>query len=216
MSKNLTTVKIEFISDFICPWCYIGKARLERVREILANEIELDIITSPYQLYGDIPKGGTPKAAFAKKIKPGMGKALRAEAALENIEINYKNIEMIPRSFEAHRLVSLAADSAKQWTMAKQIFHDYFEKGQNIEDLDYLFEKGKEADIPKTVLSEFLFTRIGEVAVLEKLQKNKDEFITIVPTLRLDEKFVVPGLQAADVWEKYIKRAAEIQLKVTA
>jgi predicted DsbA family dithiol-disulfide isomerase len=179
----------------------------------LAAEIQLDILTSPYQLYSQIPKGGTPKSAFAKKIKPGMGKALRAEAALENIEINYKNIERVPRSFKAHRLVSLAADNSKKWTLAKQIFHDYFELGQDIEDLDYLLKKGQLADIPKSILSEFLLTKIGESAVLEKLKQHKEEFITIVPTLRLDGKFVVPGLQSADVWEKYIRRAAEIQMR---
>lgn len=209
----MTTVHIEFISDFICPWCYIGKARLERIQILLATEIQLDIITSPYELYPHIPKGGTPKAAFAKKVKSGMGKALRAEAMLENIEINYKNIEMIPRSFEAHRLVNLATDNSIKWALAKQIFHDYFELGQDIENLDYLFEKGQLAGIPKNILSKFLFTKIGETAVLEKLKLNKEEFITIVPTLRLDRKFVLPGLQSADVWEKYIRRAAEIQLQ---
>ena len=83
----MKTVHIEFIGDFICPWCYVGKVRLERVRERLKNEIRLDIKVKPYVLYPSIPKGGVSKSTF-KKTKPGMGRALRQEAQVENIQFN--------------------------------------------------------------------------------------------------------------------------------
>jgi len=79
----MTTVNIEFTSDFICPWCYIGKARLERVRALLQDEIKLDIELKPYLLYPHVPKGGAPKSDFSKKVKPGMGRSLKNEAKVE-------------------------------------------------------------------------------------------------------------------------------------
>lgn len=207
----MTKVHIELISDFICPWCYIGKARLERVRAAIADDIELDIEVKPYILYPHIPPGGLPKSDFAKKTKPGMGRSLKYEAGIENIQINYRHIERIPYSFEAHRLVSLVKDSAKKYELAKQIFYDYFEKGQDIEDPDYLQTVGKKVGMTKAVLSEFLFTDIGAETVRAAIQATKEEFIRVVPSIRLDGKIVLPGLQTAEVWERYIRRAAQLQ-----
>lgn len=207
----MKTVHIEFISDFICPWCYIGKARLERVQAAVAADIQLDIDIKPYVLYPHIPKGGLPKSDFAKKTKPGMGRSLRQEAAVENIHIHYKHIERIPYSFEAHRLVSLVSGNAKKYELAKKIFHDYFELGQDIEDTDYLVAQGQAIGIDTTILNRFIFTDLGASAVQSSIDQTKQEFINVVPSLRLDRKIVMPGLQSADVWENYIRRAAKLQ-----
>ena len=122
----MKTVHVEFIGDFICPWCYLGKVRLERVKELVKDEIQLEIEVKPYVLYPSIPKGGAPKANF-RKAKPGMGKALRQEAKVENIQFNYQLIERIPYSLEAHRLVWLIKDNDQAYQLSKQLFHDYFE-----------------------------------------------------------------------------------------
>lgn len=209
----MTTVQIHLISDFICPWCYIGKARLERLKTALKHEIELNIFHRPFQLYPNLPIGGVPKSAFAKKTKAGMGRALRAEAKAEGIEINYKNIDYIPNSLEAHRLTSLVADREQQFALAKGIFQAYFEQGEDIEDLDVLVKQGRRAGIEKALLSEFLFTDIGAKEVQEYLAATSEEFITVMPTLRLDNKILMPGLQPYDTWESYIRRAGELANK---
>lgn len=211
----MKTVHIEFIADFICPWCYIGKMRLERIKTILANEIQLNIDLKPYILYPHIPKGGLPKSDFAKKTKPGMGRSLRQEAKIEGIQINYKRIERIPCSFEAHRLVGLVEDNVVKYELAKQIFHDYFELGQDIEDLDYLVMKGQAVGMNTALLNRFFFTDIGatDIQTVETLQCNvSTEFIRVVPSIRLDKKILIPGLQSADVWEKYIRRICSIDV----
>lgn len=210
----MTTVQIHFISDFICPWCYIGKARLERLQDDLQNEIQLEIVHRPFQLYPHLPKGGVPKSAFAKKSKAGMGRALRHEAKEEGIEINYKNIEYIPNSLAAHRLTSLVSDPAQQFALAKGIFRAYFEYGADIENLDILVEQGRAAGMKKSLLSEFLFTDIGAERVQQYLTETRDEFITVMPTLRLDNKILMPGLQPYDTWASYIRRAAELTNRV--
>ena len=210
MEKHKTTVHIEFISDYICPWCYIGKARLERVRETLANEIDLEIELKPYLLYPAIPIGGVDKSVFSKKTKPGMGRSLKAESKIESIEINYKNIERIPNSLEAHRLTWLTKPS-KKYELAKRIFHGYFEEGQDIEHHDFLIEQAQKVGIDKNTIGKFFSTDAGKTEVAKAIQDSKNEFITVVPSLRLDHQFLIPGLQSDDVWEKYIRRAAEIQ-----
>lgn len=207
----MTTVNIEFTSDFICPWCYIGKARLERVKTLLEKEIQLEIDVKPFVLYPHIPKGGLPKSDFAKKVKPGMGKSLKLEAKAENIEINYKNIDKIPYSLEAHRLVWLVNDNQKKYDLAVKIFHGYFEEGKNIEDHDYLIELAKSVGVEKDIIGKFFSTNIGKTEVNASIQKSKEEFVLVVPFIKLNHQFPIPGLQSLDTLEKYIRRAAEIK-----
>ena len=210
MGKKLPTVHLEFISDYICPWCYIGKARLEKVKKILKDKINLEIQVSPFLLYPSIPKGGVDKTVFSKKSKPGMGRSLRDEAKLEGIEINYKNIERIPNSLEAHRLTWLVEPELK-YELAKRIFHAYFEDGKNIEETNFLIEQAKLVGVAKNILEKFASTDSGKDEVDLAIQNAKEEFISVVPSFRLDHNFLIPGLQSVEVWEKYIRRAAAIQ-----
>lgn len=185
---------------------------MERIKSVLTGEIELDILPRPHLLYPHIPKGGLPKSAFAKKTKPGMGKSLRHEAQLEEIEINYRHIERIPASFEAHRLTEIAPNNTTKYALAIKIFHGYFEEGKDIEDLDYLVDLGKQVGLPKSLLSEFLFTDIGATATQSAMDYNRQElFVTVVPSIRLDAKILMPGLQPLETWLSYIRRAAELQ-----
>ena len=209
----MTTVHIKLISDFICPWCYLGKTRLERVQAAIADEIQLDIEVSPYLLYPQIPKGGVSKSIFAKKTKPGMGKSLRLEAEKEGIHFNYKYIERIPNSLEAHRLVFLVKNHALKYQLAKKIFYAYFEKGQDIENQDYLIKEAKTVGIEEAILLQFASSNLGEEGVQAAIQESKEAFIRVVPSIQLDNKFVIPGLQSAETWENYIRRAAKIQTR---
>ncbi len=211
MEKKIPTVHIEFISDYICPWCYIGKARLERVKKKLMDEINLDMVVSPFLLYPFIPKGGVDKSVFSKKTKPGMGRSLRNEAKIEGIEINYKNIERIPNSLEAHRLTWLTEPKLK-YELGNRIFHGYFEYGKNIEDVNFLIEEARLVGVDEKVIEIFSTTDDGKVEVNLAIQNTKEEFVSVVPSLRLDKSFLIPGLQSLEVWENYIRRAAKIQL----
>jgi predicted DsbA family dithiol-disulfide isomerase len=210
----MLTVHIEFISDYICPWCYIGKARLERVKKKLIDEINLDIVVSPFLLYPSIPKGGVVKTVFSKKTKPGMGRSLRDEAKVEGIEINYKNIERIPNSLEAHRLTWLAEPHLK-YELAKRIFHGYFEHGENIEDENLLIEKAQQVGVGKNIIEKFSTSDKGKIEVDLAIENAKEEFTSVVPSLRLDHNFLFPGLQTVEVWENYIRRAVKIQQRNT-
>lgn len=210
LGKKIPTVHVEFISDYICPWCYIGKARLERVKKKLMNEINLEIVVSPFLLYPSIPKGGVNKTVFSKKSKPGMGRSLRDEAKIEGIEINYKNIERIPNSLEAHRITWLTEPKLK-YELGKRIFHAYFEHGKDIEDLNFLMEEARSVGVDEKVIEKFSSTDDGKGEVDLAIQNAKEVFVSVVPSLRLDGNFLIPGLQSVEVWENYIRRAAKIQ-----
>lgn len=206
----MTSLSIHFYSDFICPWCYIAKVRLDKLKQTLAPEIDLLINIKPYILYPHIPAGGVPKSDFAKRSKPGMGRSLRAEAKSENISFNYKKIDTIPSSLEAHRLVWLVQNVDQKYDLSMKIFHAYFEEGQNIEDLLLLSKLAQDCGINDSVINAFSLSEEGRQDCLDSIAEARDDYINLVPTLEINPSLRLLGLQSTDVWNNYLRRAARM------
>ena len=200
----MNSVTIEFYTDFICPWCYIGKERMTKVVASLKDQLDITLIPKPYLLYPTIPIGGIDKSVFAKKTKPGMGRSLRDEAAIEQIELNYRKIERIPNSRLAHKFISTLPDNELKWSRSLEIIRDYFQQGQNIEDEQYLKAK-LESDHD---LKDLRY----EAKLSEELEQAEELNISLVPTIRLNEAIVMPGLHTTEVWTRYIQRASVMKL----
>ena len=105
------------------------------------------------------------------------------------------------------------SSNIQKYALAQAIFYAYFEKGQNIEDHDVLIALAKAVGAEKEIIGQFFGTKLGQEEVKLAIQQAKESFVTSVPSLRLDQQFMVPGLQSIEVWENYIRRAAEIQEK---
>ncbi len=203
-------VDVEFISDYICPWCYIGKVRIEKIKSLLKDDIHVRVHTKPYLLYPHIPPGGVSKSEFANKTRPGMGRSLKHEASIEGIAINYRDIQKIPNSLEAHRLTCLIEDVAQQFNLSLSIIKSYFTEGYNIESKEFLSRLAKEHNISEETINRFLKTTDGSDMVHSEIKSARSAYINIVPTLRINQKYTFSGLQSEEVWTKYIQRAARI------
>ena len=140
-----------------------------------------------------------------------MGRSLRKEAEIEGVKLNYKYIEFIPNSMEAHRIVWLVEDKHHKYDLAMRLFYGYFEEGQNIEDPTYLLEQARQVGVSEEVLQQFQYSDAGLQDCENYIQSARDNFIQLVPTLKLDGRFTVLGLQSDEVLEKYIRRAAQKQ-----
>ena len=205
-------VKVEVFSDFICPWCYLGKARLKRLQEKMIDT-PFSIHLRPYLLYPSIPPEGVDKSVFAKKRKPGMGRSLRAESKIEEIEINYQLIDRIPSSVEAHRLMELIPQETLKFQLGHKIFEAYFSQGVDIGKPGRLIEIVRRQNISEDIITTFLNSNQGMDSFENGIAEAKENYISLVPTLRLNNQFLVPGLQSIDIWEKYIRRAGKLQNK---
>ena len=210
-TNELPVVEVELVSDVICPWCYIAKARLERIEEQLQGSIRLTKQVLPYLLYPKIPPGGVHKSVFAGKTRPGMGRSLRFEAEQEGISINYRLIEHIPNSLEAHRLLWLAGVGKRQYALAKNLFRAYFEEGQNLEDPTILTAEARDAGVEAEVISAFEEPNRGRQEVLDVIGELQNErFIRVVPTFILNGQHVITGIQSDEVLSRYLQRAAAL------
>lgn len=213
MKSSKVRLPITIWSDFICPWCYIAKSRIRRLQKDLSKELALEIELLPFQLYPQVPREGIDKKVFATRTKPGMGKSLRAEAAIEGIELNYHLIDTIPNSLEAHRLLYLIPEARRKRNLAEAIFQAYFEKGVNIGIPDELMSIARIAEVPQDILDEYYNEETGRQEVLSLINSAKDMYIRSVPVVILDHQFQIPGLQSYEVWEQYIRRAIRIKDK---
>ena len=129
-------MKIEIASDVVCPWCYIGKRRLEKALELL-GDVEVELRWLPFQLNPGMPKEGMPRAEY-RKAKFGSVERSReldarviAEGKGEGIEFAFERIERTPNTSAAHQLIAVAADQNK---VVDALFRAYFEEAKDIGD----------------------------------------------------------------------------------
>lgn len=130
-------IQIEVASDVVCPWCYIGKKRLEKAIALLDGEVKPRIRWLPFQLNPTMPKEGMPRAEY-RKAKFGSLERSRAldarviaEGKGEGIDFAFERIERTPNTSQAHRLIALAED---QDSVVNALFKAYFEEAQDIGD----------------------------------------------------------------------------------
>jgi len=141
MTKELV---IEIASDVICPWCYIGKRRLEKALSLLDGEVKPDIRWLPFQLNPDMPRGGMARAEY-RKAKFGSAERARqldervaAEGRGEGIAFAFDRIERTPNTSAAHQLIELAQSQGKGQPVVDALFRAYFEEARDIGDAGVL------------------------------------------------------------------------------
>ena len=137
-------IRIEVASDVVCPWCYIGKRRLEKALASLAGEVEAEVEWLPFQLNPSMPEGGMARADY-RRAKFGSierGRQLDArvaqEGAGEGIAFAFDRMERTPNTMAAHRLIDLAQSQGRGGPVVDALFRAYFEEAKDIGDASVL------------------------------------------------------------------------------
>ena len=132
---NKPQIKIEVVSDVVCPWCYIGKRRLEKALEQLKDQFEFDVEYSPFELNPDMPVEGrnqkeylTQKFGSESKYKQIIGHVTKV-AAEEGLNFDFTNQNVSPNTRNAHRIIWFAKAKGKQLEMKEALMKAYFEQG---------------------------------------------------------------------------------------
>ncbi|MFP4451222.1 MAG: DsbA family oxidoreductase, partial [Rhodosalinus sp.] len=136
-------VKLDILSDPICPWCYIGKAQLDRALEAEPDH-PFQIEWHPFQLNPDMPPEGMDRRAYLEAKFGGQDGAVKvysqiaehAEAA--GLSIDWSKIERTPNTLDAHRLIGWAGIEGCQTAVASALFRAYFQDGRDIGDHEVL------------------------------------------------------------------------------
>ncbi|TMH87424.1 MAG: DsbA family oxidoreductase [Betaproteobacteria bacterium] len=135
MRKPLT---VEIVSDVICPWCYIGKRRLEKALALLGSDVDVNVRYLPFQLNPDMPQGGMPRADYRKSkfgsIERGrqLDARVAAEGRGEGIEFAFERMARTPSTLAAHRLIELAQRQGAGQAVVDELFRAYFEQAKDV------------------------------------------------------------------------------------
>ena len=196
-------MKLEVASDVICPWCYIGKRRLERALSLLKNELSPQIRWLPFQLNPGMPKEGVPRAEY-RRAKFGSLERSRqldarviAEGKSEGIDFAFDRIQRTPNTTQAHRLIALAED---QNAVVDALFRAYFEDAKDIGDPAVL------ADIAAQCGVKGWPERAPDVSALE--DEVRAMGISAVPTFIFDRKSGISGAYPAEALAQAMRDAA--------
>lgn len=208
---------IDIISDTICPWCFIGKRRLERALT-LSPQPELQVTWHPFQLNPDMPAQGMKRREYMRlKFGDEQGSstydAIREAGAGEGIEFNFAGIERTPNTIESHRLVRYADQFGMQNQIVEALFNAYFLDGRDIGDGLTLLDIGSGAELERGPLADYLESGEGKAEVEDEDRLARRMGVQGVPCFIFERKYVITGAQSSDVlaqaFELINKREAE-------
>ena len=202
-------ITLDIFSDPICPWCFIGKARLERALESRPDH-PFDIRWHPFQLNPDMPPEGMERDAYLG-TKFGDEKAVLAayapvvEAAeTTGLTLNLPAITRTPNTLNAHRLIHWAGLEGRQNAMVSALFRAYFQDGRDIGDTETLLELAKSAGLDHDMTARLLKTDADCDAIAQADRTARARGIQGVPFFIIDNTHAVSGAQPVAVWQQVI------------
>jgi predicted DsbA family dithiol-disulfide isomerase len=199
--------RIEVVSDVICPWCYIGKRRLEKALALLEDDVKPEIRWLPFQLNPDMPRAGLPRGDYRKRKFGSLerGRALdarvAAEGAGEGIAFAFERIERTPNTFLAHQLIELAQKQGAGNCVVDALFRAYFEEAKDIGEEAVL------AAIAERCNVEHWPAAADENAVASLESGMRDLGISAVPTFIFERKLGVSGAHPPEALAQAIRQS---------
>ena len=202
-------IQLDIISDPICPWCYIGKAGLDRALEKNPDH-PFEITWNPFQLNPDMPAGGMDRRAYLETKFGGKENAIKvygriadaAEAA--GLKINFEAIEKTPNTVDAHRLIHWAGLEGRQIAIVSKLFTAYFVDGRDIGDHATLTDIAVEAEMDRDMVARLLASDADADDIRARDASARASGVTGVPTFVVANQHVLPGAQPAELWEKVL------------
>ncbi|WP_135501187.1 DsbA family oxidoreductase [Roseovarius aestuariivivens] len=202
-------VKLDIISDPICPWCYIGKTCLDKaIAERPRHPFEIE--WHPFQLNPDMPSEGMDRRDYLEGKFGGKEGAVKAylpvveRAAAEGLNIDFEAIKRTPNTLDAHRLIHWAGIEDRQMVVAMALFRAYFEEGRDIGSHEVLADIADSAGMDAAVILKLLDSDADAEGIRLKDKGFRKMGITGVPCFIVAGKHAVPGCQPAEMWIKVI------------
>lgn len=205
-------MQIDIVSDTVCPWCFIGKRRIDRALA-MRPDVNAQVFWRPYRLDPTIPREGVDRRAYLKAKfgdsprTAAMGDAIRSEGAGEGIDFAFDKIAKTPNTLDSHRLIRWAAGAGVQDRVVEHLFKAYFIDGRDIGDAGVLTDIAAEAGMDPVLVGDLL-SKDADLAAVEREAGMASEMgISGVPTFIFDSRFMISGAREPEILAKIIDRA---------
>jgi len=193
-------MRIDIYSDTVCPWCFIGKRRLEAA---LAQRPQpgMTIRWRPFQLNPAMPLEGMARGAYLTAKFGGRANAKRVYDTIQEtgrsvgIEFRFDRITHTPNTLKSHQLLHLAAENGDQDALMERLFRLYFLDGADIGDMAVLAEAARAAGLDPTDAYAALSADVGRQFVVDEDQRARQAGIQGVPTFVLNGRYALSGAQ---------------------
>ncbi|MGB3245514.1 MAG: DsbA family oxidoreductase [Sulfitobacter sp.] len=202
-------IKLDIMSDPICPWCYIGKAHLDRALTDHPNH-PFAIEWHPFQLNPDMPAAGMGRRDYLEGKFGGKEAAVRAYAPVvehakaAGLKINFEAMQRTPNTLDAHRLIHWAGIEGRQTAAVSALFHAYFVDARDIGDAEVLADIADGIEMDAAVVTRLLASDVDSDDIRARDAHSRKMGINSVPTFIVGGQHAVPGAQPPELWAKVI------------
>jgi predicted DsbA family dithiol-disulfide isomerase len=206
------TIQIDVISDVICPWCFLGKRRLDKALAMLPD-VKTEVVFRPFYLDPTIPAEGVDRheymeAKFGSERLKTIHDPLIAAGKEDGVPYAFDKITRTPNTLAAHRVLRWALVAGKQQEVAEALFTAYWSEGRDVGDHAVLAQVASSCGMDGLKVQADLATDKDSEAVLKEMAMAQKMGVTGVPTFIINRKYGVVGAQSADVMANAINKAA--------
>lgn len=199
-------IKIDVVSDVVCPWCYIGKRRLEKAIDQLKNDFDFDVEYHPFELNPTMPPEGRNQKEYLSSKFGGeeryhqITSHTEKTAAQEGLKFDFSKQKMSPNTLNSHRLIAFAKTKGKQAELKEALMSAYFEEGIDLTKNESLIAIAVQHGLDKNETEQFLNSDALAAEVKLEEQLNYQRGISGVPFYIINNKYGVSGAQPAEVF----------------
>jgi predicted DsbA family dithiol-disulfide isomerase len=212
-------IRIDVVSDVVCPWCYIGKRRLEKAMTALKDRFDFEVAYHPFELNPGMPQSGVNQKEY---LTDKFGSEARYEqltgnvtnvAAGEGIAFHYDRQHTSPNTRAAHRMAQLAAEEGVQQPVIEALFKAYFTDGVDLTKTENLVAVGASAGLDAAKTQALLDSDDKTAEVIASEKQMQQLGITGVPFYIINSKYGVSGAQQP---QAFIDAFTQVGLEVVA
>ena len=207
----MDTLKIDIVSDIICPWCVIGFRNLKTAMEELQSELKFEIFWKPYELHPEIPQEGYDKKLYMLQKFGSSGVRSPYEEITKvgesvGFEFNFSKTKRIPNTFMAHRLLWKAEQCNLQNELSEALFKAYFTDGLDIGSKEILSNISHSVGMNKENSITFLESKEGGQEVADLEMHFIERSIGAVPTYFINDKYIIQGGQEPETFVSFLRK----------
>jgi predicted DsbA family dithiol-disulfide isomerase len=210
--KDTAMITVDVYSDLICPWCFIGKKRLEKGIALAADPV-VTVRWHPFQLNPDMPQEGTDRRAYRTKKFGSWERSQSMDADVakagrgEGLAFNYDKVERTPNTLDSHRVVWLAGERGMQDAVVEALFKAYFTEGRDLSDRATLAAVAVEAGLDAKEVDDLLSGDAGRDAVLDGERKARELGVSGVPFVVMNDTVTLSGAQPPETFRMALEEA---------
>ncbi|KAI9020489.1 thioredoxin-like protein [Hyaloraphidium curvatum] len=209
------TIRIQIISDVICPWCFVAKRQLFAAMEEMKDKATFVVEYQPFFLDPDLRKGSSISKKDAYDSKFGKSEAVRLveklSLAFSKVGVEYTHEGVTSNTLDAHRLIEWAqeTDKEKRDRLVELLFRAYFEQGRDVGDNEVLLQAVEDSGLDRARAAAILDSDEYERAIDQKMWIHKTRGIVAVPTFVFQGKFRLAGARDVEFFKGLIEQLLE-------